>query len=382
MTLKNRTDLKSYFVKNAIPTEGNFADLIDSQINQTQDGVFKPDGEPLSVVAAAPDQKRVLRLYSTYPSANPDWFISLNPAQDPANVAGTMKPGFGITDGTGKTRLFVDKTSGQIGIGTNAPQAALDVAGSVRASAGLTVESLIDVTATATTTNGWYEAIRLSRAEHSAITHPGGKLLFGLHGDHHFYWVNMANGANVMSLDAPTGNLTITGGITATGYTIHGYGMLTDGPNENYNCHFPHSSNDSYISGNRIFLRGGRPNGYNTILTATASDSSVAVAGPLNVGGVSTLSKGAKLGAMCIGGSNAYGNVTWPYETIQMDPANNFRIWYGTKERFRVENTGQVVISFDGGYWAFQPDGNLVKYTYAGRALWALNLSNGPAGWS
>ena len=45
MALKNRTDLKSYFVKNAIPTEGNFADLIDSQLNQTQDGVFKPDGD-------------------------------------------------------------------------------------------------------------------------------------------------------------------------------------------------------------------------------------------------------------------------------------------------------------------------------------------------
>ena len=52
MAIKNRTDLKSFFVKNAIPTEGNFADLIDSQLNQAVDGVFKMEGEPLSIVAA------------------------------------------------------------------------------------------------------------------------------------------------------------------------------------------------------------------------------------------------------------------------------------------------------------------------------------------
>src|SRR5215470_9890041 len=104
MTIKNRTDLKSYFVKNAIPTEGNYADLIDSQLNQAQDGVFKPDGEALSVIAAPGDRKPALRLYASYPSATPDWLISLNPAQDPANAATTSRSGFGITDGAGRTR--------------------------------------------------------------------------------------------------------------------------------------------------------------------------------------------------------------------------------------------------------------------------------------
>jgi hypothetical protein len=133
MAIKNRTDLKAYFVKNAIPTEGNFADLIDSQLNQAQDGVFKPDGEALSVVAASGDQKRVLRLYASYPQANPDWMITLRPAQDPANAAGTSRAGFGVTDSSGKTRLFVDATTGQIGVGTNNPQLALDVVGGAQA---------------------------------------------------------------------------------------------------------------------------------------------------------------------------------------------------------------------------------------------------------
>jgi hypothetical protein len=132
MATRNRSDLKSYFVKNAIPTEGNFADLIDSQLNQAQDGVFKPDGEALSVVAAPGAQKRALRLYASYPASNPDWMISLNPAQDPADAA-TARSGLGIIDGAGRTRLFIDAATGQIGVGTNAPQVALDVVGAAQA---------------------------------------------------------------------------------------------------------------------------------------------------------------------------------------------------------------------------------------------------------
>src|SRR5262245_46331703 len=95
ISTKNRNDLKSYFVKNAIPTQSNFADLIDGQLNQADDGVFKLSGEPLSVVAAPGEQKRTLRLYSNFPAASPDWMISLNPAQDPADPA-TNRAGFGI----------------------------------------------------------------------------------------------------------------------------------------------------------------------------------------------------------------------------------------------------------------------------------------------
>ncbi len=133
---KSRKDLKSYFVKNAIPTEGNFADLVDAQLNQSDDGVFKLAGEPLSVVAASGDQKRTLRLYSNYPAANPDWLISLNPAQNPANAA-TNRAGFGITDGAGNTRLFIDPGTGNLGVGTNNPIDKLSVQdGDVRIEGG------------------------------------------------------------------------------------------------------------------------------------------------------------------------------------------------------------------------------------------------------
>ena len=123
MAIKSRTVLKSYFVRNAIPTEGNFADLIDSQLNQEQDGVFKRDGEPLSVVAAPGQQRRALRLYSDFPAANPDWMIGLNDK-------GT--PGFGLADSQGRTRLFIKAGDGHVGVGTTQPRDRLEVAGAAR----------------------------------------------------------------------------------------------------------------------------------------------------------------------------------------------------------------------------------------------------------
>lgn len=131
MPTKTRAELKSHFVKNAIPTEIDFADLLDSQLNQQDDGVFKPRNEALGVRAAG-DQRRVLRLYSMEAATNPDWMLALNPLQDPNNPA-SARAGFGITDAAGVARLFIEAGSGRVGIGTNAPQASLDVTGEIRA---------------------------------------------------------------------------------------------------------------------------------------------------------------------------------------------------------------------------------------------------------
>jgi hypothetical protein len=126
---KARQELRAKFVRNAIPTEQDFKDLIDAPLNQSDDGIFRNSGEPLSIVAGSDGQKRVLRFYGD-PPANataPDWLISLNPGQDP-NDATTNRRGFGIADGAGATRLYLD-AAGNLGLGTNAPQAKLHVAG-------------------------------------------------------------------------------------------------------------------------------------------------------------------------------------------------------------------------------------------------------------
>ena len=42
---KDRTQLKAYFKSNAAPTEQNFKDFIDANLNQKEDGIAKiPDG--------------------------------------------------------------------------------------------------------------------------------------------------------------------------------------------------------------------------------------------------------------------------------------------------------------------------------------------------
>ncbi len=125
---KNRTDLKAYFVKNAIPTESNFADLIDAMLNQKEDGVAKPAGNPLSIEATgdASSLRKAINFYESFGDANPAWSISLNPRINPGDAA-TAKPGFAISDPTGANRLFIDRSSKNVGIGTVDPRGALDV---------------------------------------------------------------------------------------------------------------------------------------------------------------------------------------------------------------------------------------------------------------
>ncbi|HEX2872659.1 MAG TPA: hypothetical protein VHP33_15420, partial [Polyangiaceae bacterium] len=131
---KNRAELKSYFVKNAIPTESQFAELIESSLSQVDDGVFKRGTDALGVAAATGDEKRVLGLYATPTATGAEWTVCLNPKLNAAAAAG--KPGFGINDGAGNSRLFISPT-GNIGVGTNDPKAKLDVAGDVTTSGAM-----------------------------------------------------------------------------------------------------------------------------------------------------------------------------------------------------------------------------------------------------
>jgi len=118
----NRATLKSYFVKNAIPTQRNFEDLIDGLINQVDDGIAKLPGEPLSLQADISDTglKKVVNFYKNFTDQKPAWTLSLNPRIDP-NVAATAKPGWSVGDADGNSKLFIDESTGNIGIGTVTP---------------------------------------------------------------------------------------------------------------------------------------------------------------------------------------------------------------------------------------------------------------------
>ncbi len=128
--IKSRSALRSYFVKNAIPTESNFAEFIDSVPNARDDGLVKGPGEPLNIEASEPDngQKRALNFYWDFAEDHPHWILSLNPrakATDPS----TARPGFSIGDNKGLSRLFIDRETGNLGVSTINPAAKLDITG-------------------------------------------------------------------------------------------------------------------------------------------------------------------------------------------------------------------------------------------------------------
>lgn len=133
-----RDTLKSYFVKNAVPTQSNFEDLIAGGLNQRDDGIVKQAGEPLSLQADGDDgsQKKLLNLYRNFADAQPAWTLALSPRSDPRN-AQTARAGLGITTAEGLPRLFIDQTSGNLGVGTLGSEARLEVAGAVKVLANL-----------------------------------------------------------------------------------------------------------------------------------------------------------------------------------------------------------------------------------------------------
>lgn len=124
---RTRTELKQYFVKNAIPTESNFAELIDGMLSQRDDGIAKLPNDALSIEAAG-DQKKAIHFYTSFGDTDPTWVLSLNPRLVPADAT-TAKPGFSIGDSAGTSRLFIERSTGRIGIGTLEPKKKLHIQG-------------------------------------------------------------------------------------------------------------------------------------------------------------------------------------------------------------------------------------------------------------
>lgn len=118
----DRATLKAYFKKNAVPTETNFGELIDGMLNQKDDGIAKLPGDPLSIAAVgnSAGPQKVINFYSSFSDSDPAWTLQLNPLSDQNNPA-SAKAGFSVSDGLGNSKLFIDKATGNIGVGTNAP---------------------------------------------------------------------------------------------------------------------------------------------------------------------------------------------------------------------------------------------------------------------
>ncbi|MFN7896181.1 MAG: hypothetical protein ACK5Q6_08500 [Cyanobacteriota bacterium] len=115
---KSRQELRSRFVRNAIPTEADFADLIAASLNQADDGVLKLPDQPLGLVRQKPDQP-VLRFFADPAAEGSVWQVQLGAGD---------KPGFGLAAADGKLALLVDGATGNVGIGTDNLGAKLHIA--------------------------------------------------------------------------------------------------------------------------------------------------------------------------------------------------------------------------------------------------------------
>ena len=120
MAILNRITLKNFFRKGSVPTETNFADLIDSSINIVEDGIGRSveDGFRIAPMGYS---KRLLSFYENSQKSNPDWFISLND--------GNSK-GLTFHQSDNDHRLVL-RNGGNIGIGISNPTSKLEVKGGI-----------------------------------------------------------------------------------------------------------------------------------------------------------------------------------------------------------------------------------------------------------
>ncbi len=121
MATKNRAILKNYFLKGSVPKENQFQDLIDSFINQEDDGILKKQGEAIKLKAEGVNEE-ILAFFKNIEDFKPTWSIS--------QVASDGNDGFNIAEGGEISRLFIEN-GGNVGIGITQPKAKLDVDGFV-----------------------------------------------------------------------------------------------------------------------------------------------------------------------------------------------------------------------------------------------------------
>lgn len=131
---KTRDDLKGYFNTGDIPTESQFADLIESTLNKVDDGIGKQSDGTLTVqVISTDDYKKVL--YLARKGEDPTWTLSLS--QPGAGALPDNGLGIGTVSADAiTTRLFIDEETGHVGIGTTEPDDTFDVNGDIRVHGG------------------------------------------------------------------------------------------------------------------------------------------------------------------------------------------------------------------------------------------------------
>lgn len=134
MAQKSRSELQELFKKGAKPSQQDFADFIESTLNVKDDGIEKPFGAdtPLKITAQG-DNEKLLEFLDK--NGGSSWSISQKPGEN--------KLGLNISN-SGGSKLFIESSSGNVGIGTTSPgNHKLNVQGDQYLSGNLTVNGTI-----------------------------------------------------------------------------------------------------------------------------------------------------------------------------------------------------------------------------------------------
>ena len=109
MTQISRNELKELFKTGAKPSGDDFKAFIDSTLNIKDDGIEKPSGadSPLKITAQGADEK----LLDFYAGETKTWSIN-------------QKSGLNISN-AGGSKLFIDKSSGNVGLTCSSGNVAL-----------------------------------------------------------------------------------------------------------------------------------------------------------------------------------------------------------------------------------------------------------------
>ncbi|MEL7001811.1 MAG: hypothetical protein AAFN93_03650 [Bacteroidota bacterium] len=117
----NRSTLKNYFKNGKNPSEEHFGALIDSTINQIDDGFGKNSKDGIQLFPLG-NSKNLISFYENVSDSEADWRISINPDE--------RTQGLAFSDKSGKSRLFLGE--GKVGIGTTHPSTSFDVKGTTK----------------------------------------------------------------------------------------------------------------------------------------------------------------------------------------------------------------------------------------------------------
>ena len=104
-TSKKRQELRSSFVRNANPREGDFADLIAAGLNQADDGLLKLADQTLGLVRQEPDAP-LLRFFADPEAEGAAWQLQLGAGD---------RPSLSLLGADGKAALIVDGATGALG---------------------------------------------------------------------------------------------------------------------------------------------------------------------------------------------------------------------------------------------------------------------------